>query len=230
LYQTEPLLAKPPFKHRLLLALIPLAVGLVRLVMWTLRIRLLDPQGVSPRAKPKPCVYAFWHQHQLLAMYFFRNFGIRVLVSRSLDGDYISAALRRFGFETVRSSTSSGKITALRGLAREIQAGFHAAVTPDGPRGPLHRSQPGAIFLSAMTGAALVPFGCAVEKAWRLKSWDRFEIPKPFSRAAIVYGDALPVPAKLDEETLGRLVSELDARLSSLDQAAQEELLRMARA
>jgi len=193
-------------------------------------IRLVDPHHSAPQAKPQPTIYAFWHQHQLLAMYFFRNFGIRVLVSRSQDGDYIAGALNRFGFETVRSSTSSGKVTALRGLARALKNGRHAALTPDGPRGPLHCAQPGAIFLAAMSGCPLVPFGCALEKPWQLKSWDRFEIPRPFSRAAIVYGEPLPVPAHLDDVTVAELLAEFNRRLQALDRAAEEEVQRMKRA
>ena len=228
--ENETLPEKVPFKHRLLMGLIPLAVFLIRLIESSMRIRLIDPNRISPCAKPQPTIYAFWHQHQLLAMYYFRNFGIRVLVSRSKDGDYIAGALERFGFKTVRSSTSSGKVTALRGLARELKAGYHAAITPDGPRGPLHRAQPGVIFLAAMTGRPLVPFGCALEKAWRLRSWDKFEIPKPFSRAAVVYGEPLPVPSKLDDETVTALLEELDRRLQALDQQAQTELQRSPRA
>lgn len=218
---------KMPLKHRVITALIPLAAFLVRVLAMTLRIRLVDPRRLAPQAKPAPSIYAFWHQHQLLSMYFFRNFGIRVLVSRSRDGDYIAAALHRFGFRTVRSSTSSGKVTALRGLARELKNGYHAAITPDGPRGPLHQAQPGAIFLATMTGCPLIPFGCAVERAWRLNSWDRFVIPKPFSRAAVIYGEPLPLPGKLDDEAVKNLTQELNRRLLALDEAAREELKRM---
>jgi lysophospholipid acyltransferase (LPLAT)-like uncharacterized protein len=218
-----------PLKHRLLLGAVPVAAGLVRGITRTMTIRLKDPYGRAPSAKPRPSIYAFWHEHQLLAMSYFRNFDIRVLVSRSRDGDYISAALESFGFRTVRSSTSSGQVTALRGLARELKRGFHAAITPDGPRGPRHLAQPGAVFLSALTGLPVVPFGCAVEPAWRLSSWDRFAIPKPWSRAAFVFDEPMAVPAKLDEAAVTRLVAELNARLKALERAAADELGRMGR-
>jgi lysophospholipid acyltransferase (LPLAT)-like uncharacterized protein len=217
----EPVLEKPPFKHRLILRLLPLAVGLIKLLCATVRVRVIDPQRNAPANHPQPVIYAFWHEHQVLAMSAFRNFGIRVLVSRSRDGDYISGALESFGFKTVRSSSSSGKITALRGLARELRHGFHAAITPDGPRGPRHESQPGPIFLGAMTGFQVVPFGCALDRAWRLKSWDRFEIPQPFSRAAVVFGQPLKVPPKLDETQATALVAELQKRLQELEAQAQ---------
>ncbi len=218
-----------PLKHRLLLAAVPLATAIVRGLTRTMSIRLVDPHGRSPRAKPGPSIYAFWHEHQLLAMSFFRDHGIRVLVSRSRDGDYISAALEDFGFRTVRSSTSSGPVTALRGLARELKRGFHAAITPDGPRGPRQQAQPGAVFLSALTGLPLVPFGCAVDPVWRLSSWDRFAIPQPNSRAAIVFDEPLRVPSGLDEASAADWVGRLNVRLTALEAAAAEEVRRMGR-
>jgi len=220
----------PSRLHALLLLLLPLVTGLLRLIGLTLRIRRLDPHGRAPQNCPEPTVYAFWHAHQLLAMYHFRNFGIRVLVSRSQDGDYIAGALKHFGFGTVRSSTSSGKVAALRGLARELKHRQHVAITPDGPRGPVHRAQAGAVFLAAMTGAPLVPFGCAVDRAWRLRSWDRFEIPKPFGRAVIAFGEPLNVPSKPDAGEIRRLVQELEDRLGELEKTAQAELARGRRA
>lgn len=218
-----------PFKHRLLLAAVPLATAIVRGITRTMTIRLVDPHGRSPQAHPGPSIFAFWHEHQLLAMSYFRDHGIRVLVSRSRDGDYISAALESFGFRTVRSSTSSGPVTALRGLARELRQGFHAAITPDGPRGPRHQAQAGAVFLSALTGLPLVPFGCALEPSWRLSSWDRFAIPQPNSRAAIVFDEALRVPAQLDEASAADWVARLNTRLAALEEAAAEEVRRMGR-
>lgn len=216
---------KIPFKHKLLLGLIPLAAGLIRLIGWTMKITLQDPHGVSPYARPPATLYAFWHAHQLLSMFFFRNFNIQVLVSKSRDGDYIAGALESFGFGTIRSSTSSGKVTALRGLAAALRRGQHAAVTPDGPRGPVHRAQPGALFAAAMSGRPLVPFGCALDRTWRLRSWDRFEIPKPFSRAVIVFGAPVAVPAKPDHEQTARAAADLERTLQALDGQA-EELLR----
>jgi lysophospholipid acyltransferase (LPLAT)-like uncharacterized protein len=117
---------------------IPFAVLLVRLLGLTMRIRLVDPFGASPQAgKRIPIIYAFWHNQQLLSTFYFRGFGVRVLVSRSRDGDYIARTLHSLGFGTVRSSTSQGKVNALRGLARELKKGFNVAITPDGPRGPV---------------------------------------------------------------------------------------------
>lgn len=213
---------KVTFNHRFILALICPLAALIRLLGLTMRIKLVDPHHTSPFAKPtKSVIYAFWHNQQLLAAYFFRNFGIRVLVSRSKDGDYIARILELFGFDTVRSSTSTGKVNALRGLVRELEAGYHAAITPDGPRGPLYQAQPGAIFLGALSGHAVVPFGCAVDRIWQLRSWDRFEIPKFFSRAIIVFGRAVPIPRELRQETIHQFTRQIEQDMNDLRDKAR---------
>lgn len=182
--------------------MVPAACFLLRLIFLTMKIKLVDPHGIAPQARrDERFIYAFWHNQQLLATYYFRNFDIRVLVSRSKDGDYISKALNHFGFGTVRSSTSQGKVNALRGLAKALKQGYHTAITPDGPRGPLYQAQPGAVFLASLSGHRIAPFGCAVNRVWRLsRSWDRFEIPKPFSKAVIVYSEPIEIPRKVTDE------------------------------
>lgn len=206
--------------HRLIMAFIPCAVLLVRLLGLTMRVRLVDPLGVSPQAgKATPVIYAFWHNQQLLSAFYFRGFGVRVLVSRSRDGDYIARTVHYLGFGTVRSSTSRGKVNALRGMARELKKGYSAAITPDGPRGPVYQAQPGAIFLAAMSGCQVVPIGCAVDRVWRLRSWDGFEIPKFLSRAVYFFGEPLDIPRKLDQAQ----TKEWTARLQNcLDEARKK--------
>ena len=209
--------------HRLIMAFIPFAVLLVRLLGLTMRIKLVDSHGVSPQAgKAIPVIYAFWHNQQLLSALFFRGFGARVLVSRSRDGDYIAKTLEHFGIGTIRSSTSQGKVNALRGLARELKKGYSAAITPDGPRGPMYQAQPGAVFLAAMSGCQVVPFGCAVDRVWRLRSWDSFEIPKPFSRAVFYFGEPLDIPRKLDQAQTQEWTARLQNCLNEARKKAME--------
>ncbi|MCD4812497.1 lysophospholipid acyltransferase family protein [bacterium] len=191
-----------------------------------MRIRLIDPNKVSPQARTEEkFIYAFWHNQQILSAFFFRNFGIRVLVSRSKDGDYITGVLKQFGFGAVRSSSSSGKINALRGLVKELRKGAHTAITPDGPRGPVYQAQPGVVFLAALSGHRVVPFGCAVNRVWSLRrAWDRFEIPKPFSRAVIFYGDPISVPKKLTDEAAKKIVQHVENEMNRLRTAAQQQV------
>lgn len=205
--------------------LVQLAIGVLKLISLTLRVRLYDPHGLAPqRQGSERLIYAFWHNQQLLGAAYFRGFGIRVLVSRSKDGDYITQALEAFGFRTVRASTSSGRTTALRGLARELAQGHSVAITPDGPRGPVYQAQPGAVFLAALSGQAIAPLGCAVQRAWVLRSWDRFVIPQPFSRVAIVYGQRLKVPRRLDAANSADYTRRLQDQLRTLDAEAQRRL------
>lgn len=212
-------------KHRVLLALIPLAALLVWIIGMTLKIRLVDPNRLSPYAKPgRSFIYSFWHNQQILSTFVFRGFGIHVLVSRSQDGDFIAKTLEWFGFKTVRSSTSQGKVNALRGLDRALHHGHYAAITPDGPRGPVYQAQPGAVFLGALARTPIVPFGCAVDRVWRLRSWDQFEIPKPFSRAVLVFGETLEVPRNLEPGEAERLTLKLQTRMNALRDQAREIL------
>jgi lysophospholipid acyltransferase (LPLAT)-like uncharacterized protein len=219
---------KNNFKHKLILAFVPLAAFIIRLIGRTMRIRLEDPHRVAPQARSaRKFIYVFWHNQQLLSTFFFRNFGIKVLVSRSRDGDYIAKALHNFGFGTVRSSTSSGKVSALRGLARELRSDSHAAITPDGPRGPRYQAQPGAVFLGAMTGHEVAPFGCAADRVWRLqRSWDKFEIPKPFSKAVIIFGRPVSIPKKPDEQAVAKYTRALEQDMNALRNQALHSLGR----
>lgn len=191
-----------------------------------MRITLIDQHGVAPQARTREkFIYAFWHNQQILATYFFRNFGIRVLVSRSRDGDYITNVLDSFGFKTVRSSTSSGKVHALRGLARELRGDHHTAITPDGPRGPVYKAQPGAVFVAALSGNRIVSFGCASRSVWKLhRTWDQFEIPKPFSRAVIVFGEPITIPKKAGAQAVDKLTVLLEQEMNRLRKEALARL------
>jgi hypothetical protein len=202
---------------------LPLAAGLLWLIGRTLRLRLMDPHHVAPQAKPDfSCIYAFWHNQQILSSYVFRGRGIHVLVSRSRDGEYIARIIEWFGFRTVRSSTSQGKVHALRGLTKALRAGFHVAITPDGPRGPVYQAQPGVVYLALLSGESIVPYGAAVAHSWILPSWDGFVIPKPFSKAAIVFGEPIRLNAKMSGEHIQQAVALVEERLKRLQTAAQE--------
>ncbi|MEM9081449.1 MAG: lysophospholipid acyltransferase family protein [Verrucomicrobiota bacterium] len=125
-----------------------------------------------------------------------------VLTSASKDGAVLEAAIGCFGLGSVRGSSSRRGAAALVALKREIEAGRHVCITPDGPRGPRYRVQPGAVKLASITGAPLVPVRVIHESFWELKTWDGFQIPKPFSRVAVTFGQEIEVPRELREEEL----------------------------
>ena len=170
-------------KQRLALWLISGAGYLaIRLIGLTLRISLSYGEGAEGEPKTHPAIYCFWHRCVFPAAYLFRKRGIRVLTSRSYDGEYIARIIERLGFRAVRGSSSRGALPSLRELQRELARGEFVAFTIDGPRGPRYVAKPGPIHLAQTTGAPIFPFYVAVERAWVLKTWDGFMIPVPFSR------------------------------------------------
>ncbi|HEV8585052.1 MAG TPA: lysophospholipid acyltransferase family protein [Methylomirabilota bacterium] len=184
------------------------AAAAVRALGATLRVRAAGVEPLRPlwRAR-RPLIYAVWHGRILIVpwlnAWLRRREGaraVRVLTSRSRDGQLMADFARRFGLEVVRGSSSRGGAAALRELARAVRAGEDVAVVPDGPRGPARRLQGGIVALAATTGAPIVPVGVAARPARRLGSWDRFMVPAPFARCAVVFGEALEVKRGDDRE------------------------------
>ena len=127
-----------------------------------------------------------------------------VLVSQSKDGEYISQVIHRLGMGTVRGSSSRGGVRALLQMAKLGRDGHSLAVTPDGPRGPRHVVQPGLLSIAARSGLPIVPLTSGARSAWRLGSWDRFEIPKPFTRLRVITGKPISIPSTASGELLER--------------------------
>jgi lysophospholipid acyltransferase (LPLAT)-like uncharacterized protein len=161
-------------------------------------------------------VMAFWHGRILPATIYFRRRGIVVITSENFDGEWIAGIIERFGYGTARGSTSRGGRRALLQLVRDMEAGKPAGFTVDGPRGPARVAQPGAVWLAKATGNPVLPFHLEADRYWTVRSWDRTQIPKPFSTVALVVGEPFVVPedatdAQLEaarrrlEEELGRL-------------------------
>jgi len=162
-------------------------------------------------------VMAFWHGRILPATYYFRRRGIVVITSENFDGEWIAGIIERFGYGTARGSTSRGGRKALLQLTRDLAAGKPAGFTLDGPRGPARVAQPGAVWLAKATGHPLLPFHLEARRHWTLRSWDRTQIPKPFSTVAIAMGEPLHVEADADDEGLERARLMLEERLTVLE-------------
>jgi lysophospholipid acyltransferase (LPLAT)-like uncharacterized protein len=142
---------------------------------------------------------------------------VQVLASRSRDGELVAAVVRRVGLGTARGSSSRGGAAGLRALAATLRAGGDVAVVPDGPRGPRERVQPGVVALAALTGAPVVPLAFAAHPARRLGSWDRFLVPWPFARCAVVFGPPMAVARDADREAARR---EIERALADVTLAA----------
>ena len=169
-------------------------------------------------------IMAFWHGRVLTATYFFRDRGIVVMISENFDGEWIARIIERFGFHTSRGSTSRGGPRALLQLKREMDEGRPSGFAVDGPRGPARKAQPGAVWLAKVTGNPVVPFHMEASSYWSLKSWDRTQIPQPFSTVAVAVGSPIDVPADADERTIEAKRVELEEALFTLERRAVEML------
>jgi lysophospholipid acyltransferase (LPLAT)-like uncharacterized protein len=162
-------------------------------------------------------IMAFWHGRVLTATYYFRNRGIVVMISENFDGEWIARVIERFGYGTSRGSTSRGGRRALLRLKRELEEGRPAGFAVDGPRGPARKVQPGVVWLAKLTGNPVVPFHMEASKYWSLGSWDRTQIPKPFSTVALAVGAPIDVSAAADEAGIEAKRLEVETALLSLE-------------
>ena len=201
-----------------------LGQGAVRLLMHTARLSAEWAPGAEGAAGPGVrCIYVFWHGTLLVPAYMCRDLGIRVMISMGRDGEYMSRVVDRMGFVPVRGSSSRGGIGALEAMVRELEGGA-AAITPDGPRGPRHVFQPGAIYLAQLSGAPMVPTAVAIRRAWKMSSWDRFEIPAPLTRIHLVLGDPVWVDRELSRERAQAVAERMQEMMVALDAEARKFL------
>ena len=167
-------------------------------------------------------VMTFWHGRILPATFYFRRRGIVVITSENFDGEWIARIIERFGYGTARGSTTRGGRKAMVQLVRAMKAGKPAGFTLDGPRGPARVAQPGAVWLASVTGNPILPFHLEAANAWTLRSWDRTQIPKPFTGVSLVIGEPIEVVADATEPQLEVARLLLEQRLAALEDRARE--------
>ncbi len=173
----------------------------------TLRYRVSDPYDFMTRKDIRQVIFCVWHNRLALSMKMYYAFGLRnhqapglaVLVSASKDGAFLAAILERFGVQPVRGSSSRRGAQALLELATWAERGYDLAITPDGPRGPIYVVQDGVMALAQITGVPVVPASFRLQWKIQLNSWDRFQIPLPFSRCEIYLGKMLTVPRDISD-------------------------------
>ena len=188
--------------------------------MWlagkTWRFEVIAEDGVDPirhGQKPGPEIYAFWHQCVLAcAVYFTYSYAV-IIISRSFDGELVTRFLRYFNYDAVRGSSSNRAREGLFGLKNVIETGRTAIFTADGPRGPIYKTKAGPIKLAQVTGAHIGAFHLEPERAWVLGSWDRFMIPKPFTRICVSWAQGVSVPAELIDSQFELKREELNAAI-----------------
>jgi hypothetical protein len=172
----------------------------------------------------------YWHQHMLFgvrALLDLRDEGLKLgfLISPSVDGTAPAMLVGKVGGHVIRGSSTHTGARALRDYYETIvKQEISPALTPDGPKGPLHEFKPGAVMLAQLTGRPILPVSVAASCAFRFPTWDRFELPLPFSRVVIAYGEPVKMPRGVDAESLARLQGEMAARLQALQQEARAAL------
>ena len=165
-------------------------------------------------------VMTFWHGRILPATFYFRRRGIVVITSENFDGEWIARIIERFGYGTARGSTTRGGPRAMAKLVRAMKAGKPTGFTLDGPRGPAHVAQPGAVWLASATGNPILPFHLEAASSWTLRSWDRTQIPKPMTTVSLVVGEPIEVKADATDEEREATRQGLERVLAALEQRA----------
>lgn len=168
-------------------------------------------------------IHAFWHGRILSGTVYFQRRGIVVLTSENFDGEWIARIITKFGFGTARGSSSSSAGKGLRQMVRDLKQ-HPVAFTVDGPRGPARVAQPGAVWLSKVTGNPIIPFHCEANRHWSLNSWDRTQIPKPFATVAVAFDPPLVVPGDAGQLELAGANERLEAALARCETRCRELL------
>lgn len=170
-------------------------------------------------------ILAFWHEYLGLAACQFEDFPTaHTLTSFSFDGEMAARTVSWFGLKSLRGSSSTGALGALRQLESAAKQGCYVGWTLDGPKGPRRCAKAGVAYLSARTNLAVLPNAYAISRAWRLPSWDRFPIPKPFSRIICAFGPVVPPPADTSSEAIEQTRAAVETALNQLQLEIEEEL------
>lgn len=180
--------------------------------------RTLDPARPEFRG---PAIFIFWHEYIPFLFYLRGHCNIAMLLSRHQDAEWISQAARHMGFRTIRGSTNRGGVAVLREMVRQ-RGSMNLAITPDGPRGPRRQLAPGPVFLSSRLGIPLVAAGLGYDRPWRVqRAWDRFAIPRPYSRARLIASPPLQMPEHLDRQGIEHYRQRVESLLNRLTDHAE---------
>jgi lysophospholipid acyltransferase (LPLAT)-like uncharacterized protein len=175
-------------------AVLMLGRGFLQVLSRTWRIRVINGEYVRElRRTGRPFIFALWHGQLLPLLWQHRREGVLILISEHRDGELVARTAQSLGYGLIRGSSTRGAERALISLVRELQSGHEVAITPDGPRGPAKTFAPGALVAAQRSDSFILPVAASADRAWRLRSWDRFMIPKPFARVTVAYA----VPTKV---------------------------------
>lgn len=199
----------------------------VSAIMRSCRVSYVGRDVEAPlKRQGKSWIYTTWHENTATTIWVIRNHQVAMMASDSKDGEFISRGIRLFGNIPVRGSASRGGAKAVKAMVKLLQQGHLAAITPDGPRGPLRRLQSGVLYISLLSGSPIVPAHVVASREWVFPTWDRHRLPKPFSRVVVAVGP----PYEVDRERLKRneagVIAEVEERMRQNVVRAEQQLLR----
>ncbi|MGA0027431.1 MAG: lysophospholipid acyltransferase family protein [Steroidobacteraceae bacterium] len=220
-----------PARRLAYLLLAPVAFGIVRLWWATLgRTEVVGAEHLAGALKSGAVLPAYWHGQQLLPIRYLLGLagsGLRLgfLISPSVDGEVPAMLVARCGGHVIRGSSNTTGARAMRDFYEAMTLhGVSPAITPDGPTGPRQQCKPGALLLSQLSGRPILPIAFASRRVWRLKTWDRFVLPRPFTRSVLAVGEPIQVPRRLGEEGLEGWQARLATALGDLYELARQRL------
>lgn len=191
--------------------------------MKTLRIKIVNGESVSKAVYDKRnFVAAFWHGSMMIGWYIYRMKNVAALVSQSKDGEVLASVLEKWNYHVVRGSSSIGGHEALDIMVELMQKNYSLAITPDGPRGPIHKMKAGTVVAAKKSSVPLFLAGIGIKNKIVLKSWDRFEVPKPFTKVVVVYSDPISIDGNLSREATNDKIVECENLLNKLQKEALE--------
>ena len=161
-------------------------------------------------------ILAFWHNRIFLATYYFRFRGIIVMSSQSFDSEYVARFIQRFGFGIVKGSSTRGGVGGLIEMIRLMKKGFPTGFSVDGPKGPIYQAKTGTLLLAKKTENPILPFSVEAKSYWTIKSWDKLQIPKPFTRAKVLITKPIDVSKAADDAEMKNKHLELQEKLDAL--------------
>src|SRR5256714_6755444 len=213
------------FKDRFLIRAADLAFFLlIKMIGRTIKFEIEGWENWEAAARENHIpIYTCWHNRVFLSTYVWQRRGIVVMTSRSFDGEYIARFIQRFGYGTARGSSTRGATGAVVEMVRLMRAGCPAGFTIDGPKGPRYEAKMGSVLLAKKTGFPILPFTITAKRFWEVKnSWDRSQIPKPFTRARVIIATPIYVAPDADDKALEARRAELQAALDEIDLRGEE--------
>jgi len=189
----------------------------------TLRVSYKNKKVIDELRKQKQnYVLAFWHGTMLLPWFLHRDDGFAALTSKSKDGDLLAKQLKHWNYKVVRGSSSKGGDVALGVMVDLAKNGYSIAITPDGPRGPEHKFKAGAVVTAKKSNVPVVLIGIGIKSKKKLKSWDKFQIPNPFTNVKVIYSDPVYVDASLSYDETSKIIDECEKKLNELHKEAEK--------